>query len=287
MKILITGAFGQLGNALYNTLSHEHNVIRTGRNTNHNIEGLTLDVQNKLLLKDIIHTTEPDLVINLAAMTNVDNCELKPDLAREINIAGLINICENFDGKIIQLSSDYVFDGNNGPYSERDITNPISIYGETKLASERILLGFNSDNLVIRGNVLYDYMPFTNASFVNWVIDSLVDNNKISVVNDQFNNPTWVQSMAEIINLCILNNLNGIVHWGDADFISRYEFALKIAEKFSLKSSLIQPITTQKLNQKAQRPLKSGLKSDKLIKLLNVVPPTINECLEKITRNLK
>ena len=282
MRILITGAFGQLGSAVSRHLSEDFDIIRTGRSIPHGKNGIILDVLNQIYFKEVIQATEPDLVINLAAMTPVDGCELNPNLAKEINIAGVQHLCDSFDGKIIHLSTDYVFDGENGPYSEDDPVCPLSVYGETKLESERILLNHNPNHLVIRGNVIYDDSKTTKASFLNWVVNSLKEKQEIQVVNDQVNNPTWTKSMADIIALCIEKDLSGIVHWGDADHLNRYDFAIKIAEKYVLDSKLIKAITTEELNQAAPRPLKSGLKSDKLVQALNVVPPSIDECLNAI-----
>ena len=282
MRILITGAFGQLGSAFSRHLSEDFDIIRTGRSIPHGKNGIILDVLNQIYFKEVIQATEPDLVINLAAMTQVDGCELNPNLAKEINITGVQHLCDSFDGKIIHLSTDYVFDGENGPYSEDDPVCPLSVYGETKLESERILLNHNPNHLVIRGNVIYDDSETTKASFLNWVVNSLKEKQEIQVVNDQVNNPTWTKSMADIIALCIEKDLSGIVHWGDADHLNRYDFAIKIAEKYVLDSKLIKAITTEELNQAAPRPLKSGLKSDKLVQALNVVPPSIDECLNAI-----
>lgn len=284
MRILITGAFGQLGYALQTTLSKnsDYELICTGRNILEGQEGIPIDIRNQFGLKEVINSTSPDLVVNLAAMTNVDACEKHPKLAGEINVAGLQHICDSFSGKIIQLSTDYVFDGKSGPYNEKDQVCPVSIYGKTKLAAERILLDSNANNLVVRGNVLYDYSSYTKASFLNWVVSSLKQKKEIKVVEDQYNNPTWTQSMADIIYLCISNDLNGLVHWGDADHLSRYDFSKMIAEKFSLDSKLIIPIATEDLKQVAKRPLYSGLIADKLINMLNIIPPSINDCLDEI-----
>ena len=284
MRILITGAFGQLGYALQTTLSKnsDYELICTGRNILEGQEGIPIDIRNQVGLKEVINSTSPDLVVNLAAMTNVDACEKNPKLAGEINVAGLQHICDSFSGKIIQLSTDYVFDGKVGPYKEEDQVCPVSIYGKTKLAAEHILLDSNLNNLVVRGNVLYDYSSHTNASFLNWVVLSLKEGKEIKVVEDQYNNPTWTQSMADIIYLCISNDINGIIHWGDADHLSRYDFSKIIAEKFSLDSSLITPILTEELDQIATRPLQSGLIADKLINMLEVIPPSINDCLDEI-----
>lgn len=282
MKILITGAFGQLGRAISTKLKENNTLFQTGRSLPDGQHGIYLDIQNKLLVKEVIDLTNPDLIINAAAMTNVDGCENNPDLAKEINIAGVQHLCESFDGKIIHLSTDYVFDGTSGPYSETDNVNPISIYGETKLASERIILSQNKKHLVIRGNVIYDDSNYTNASFLNWVVNSLKENQSINVVNDQFNNPTWTESLADVIAMCCSNEISGLWHWGDGDLLSRFDFALKIANAYELDSSLIQPISTKELNQKAPRPLKSGLKPDNLAHALNIIPPKIDDCLNAI-----
>ena len=289
MRILITGAFGQLGHSLQSVLSKKSNyeLVCTGRKIKKSQEGIPLDIRNQVALKEIINSTAPDILINLAAMTNVDDCELNPKLAGEINVAGLEHICDSFKGKIIHLSTDYVFDGASGPYKEDDPLNPISIYGKTKLASEYILLEKDIKNLVIRGNVLYDYSPHTSASFLNWVVSSLKGNQEIKVVEDQFNNPTWTRSMSEIIELSIENDLEGIIHWGDSEHISRFEFAKLIAKKFSLNESLIKPVLTSELNQPARRPLQSGLSTKKLVKMLNIIPPSIDDCLDEIIKTIQ
>ena len=286
MRILITGAFGQLGHALQSVLSKNSNyeLICTGRKVKKGQEGIPLDIRNQVALKELINTTAPDLLINLAAMTNVDSCELNPKLAGEINVAGMEHICDSFKGKIIHLSTDYVFDGTSGPYKENDPLNPISIYGKTKLASEQILLEKDIKNLVIRGNVLYDFSPYTSASFLNWVVSSLKGNQEIKVVEDQFNNPTWTRSMSDIIELSIENDLEGIIHWGDSVHISRFEFAKLIAKKFSLNESLIKPVLTSELNQPARRPLQSGLSTEKLVNMLDIIPPSIDDCLDEIIK---
>ena len=289
MRILITGAFGQLGHALQSVLSKKSNyeLICTGKKVKKGQEGIPLDIRNQVALKELINTTAPDILINLAAMTNVDACELNPKLAGEINVAGLEHICDSFKGKIIHLSTDYVFDGTSGPYKEDDPLNPISIYGKTKLASEHILLEKDIKNLVIRGNVLYDYSPHTSASFLNWVVSSLKGNQEIKVVKDQFNNPTWTRSMSDIIELSIENDLQGIIHWGDSVHISRFEFAKLIAKKFSLNESLIKPVLTSELNQPARRPLQSGLSTEKLVNMLDIIPPSIDDCLDEIIKTIQ
>ena len=131
-----------------------------------NENGFYLDICDRINLKDLISLHNPDILINLAALTNVDFCEKNSDLAKEINTNGVRNICDTFKGKIVQLSTDYVFDGKNGPYVEEDEVFPLSVYGKTKLEAENIVLSHNSDNLIIRGNVLYDNCLSTGLVFL-------------------------------------------------------------------------------------------------------------------------
>ena len=280
--ILITGASGQLGMSLKRIFNSKYEIISTTGNNNPTGSSMHLDVTNPMLFKEVMETTNPDLVINLAALTNVDLCEKNPELAYSINIGGMDNLVNAFKGPIIHVSTDYVFDGEDGPYKEEDTTNPLNVYGLSKLESEKLLLDHSENSLVIRSNVLYDYSSKSEASFLNWVVGSLTQEKEINVVEDQWNNPTWTGSLAVVIDRAIDTQLTGLVHWGDGDLVSRFDFANKIADVFNLKKSLIKPILTSELNQTAKRPLKSGLKSDYAQNILNLEPPTIKECLETI-----
>ena len=285
-KILITGASGQLGKTLKTLFSFKYDIIPTSKNYYTYQKNYFLDITNPILIRDIVSATSPDIIINLAALTNVDLCEKKPDLAFSVNFTGLQNIVEIFNGPIIQLSTDYVFDGKTGQYSENSSVNPINVYGRTKLEAENFLKENSKDSLIIRTNVLYDYMSESPASFLNWVVKSLQDDKKINVVDDQWNNPTWTNSIAVAIDKAIEFELNGLIHWGDNDYISRFDFAIKIAETFQLKKNLINPIKTAELNQIAARPLKGGLNVDRAKSILNLEPSNISDCLKYIWENI-
>ena len=286
-KILITGSTGQLGNSLGKVFKSRYDLVSTSRTKPNKNTNYFLDITNSLLVKDMVSAISPDIIINLAALTNVDLCESNPDLAHAINFQGVKNLVNVFKGPIIHLSTDYVFDGKLGQYKENDITNPINVYGFTKLKGEKILLEKSKDSLVIRTNVLYDYQSKAKSSFLNWVVDSLKRGEKIKVVDDQFNNPTWTDSISVVIDRAIKADLNGLIHWGDFDWISRYDFANKIADKFNLQSNLIEPIKTEELNQVAPRPLNGGLDTTLAQDLLRLEPPQIDDCLNQIIENLK
>ena len=280
--ILITGGLGQLGISLKKIFNSKYEIISSTRSKNLRAADIYLDVTNPILFKDVLKITSPDLVINLAALTDVDLCERNPELAYSINVGGIDNLVNTFNGPIIHISTDYVFDGESGPNKEKDPTNPLNVYGSSKLASENMLLEQSEDSLVIRANVLYDYASRSNASFLNWVIRSLEEGKEINVVEDQWNNPTWTSSLAVVIDRSIDSGINGLLHWGDDDWINRYEFANKIADVFNLKKSLIKPIKTSELDQTAIRPLKGGLDSEFAQAALNLEPPSVEECLQTI-----
>ncbi len=286
-KILITGSSGQLGNSLGKVFKSKYDLVFTSRTKPYKNTNYFLDITNSLLVKDMVSAISPDIIINLAALTNVDLCESNPHLADAINFQGVKNLVNVFNGPIIHLSSDYVFDGKLGQYKENDITNPINVYGVTKYKAEKILLEKSKESLVIRTSVLYDYQRKAKSSFLNWVVNSLKKGEKIKVVDDQFNNPTWTNSISVVIDRAIKADLNGLIHWGDFDWISRYDFANKIADKFSLKSNLIEPIKTEELNQVAPRPLNGGLDTTIAQDLLGLEPPQIDDCLNHIIANLK
>ena len=284
---MITGSTGQLGNSLGKVFKSRYDLVSTSRTKPNKNTNYFLDITNSLLVKDMVSAISPDIIINLAALTNVDLCESNPDLAYAINFQSVKNLVNVFQGPIIHLSTDYVFDGKLGQYKENDITNPINVYGVTKYKAEKILLEKSKVSLVIRTNVLYDYQSKAKSSFLNWVVDSLKRGEKIKVVDDQFNNPTWTDSISVVIDRAIKADLNGLIHWGDFDWISRYDFANKISDKFNLQSNLIEPIKTEELNQVAPRPLNGGLDTTLAQDLLRLEPPQIDDCLNQIIENLK
>jgi len=288
INILLTGAFGQLGTALRRVFSKnsDFNIILTSLKIPNSESGISLDVRNKVSINEIFKSFDIDIIIHLAALTDVDECEKNPIKAKEININGTKNFCENFDGYFVYISSDYVFDGKNGPYSENNPVRPINIYGATKLEAEKVVLSKSGDNLIIRSNVIYDYNLNSKASFLNWIIESLKNNKKIKVVNDQYNNPTSADSLAIAIYKSIKNKLNGVAHWADKEIVNRYEFSIKIAKVFDLDAGLISPISSDELNQLARRPLNSGLSSGFLSKKINMKPSSLDDSLSIIKKRI-
>ena len=282
-KVLITGAGGQLGSSME---LEDFIMITTSRFHNDAVESPTidadLDITNEYQVKTIIAENDPDIIVHLAAMTNVDGCELNPDQAYEVNVRGTVNLLNHFNGKFVLLSTDYVFDGNEGPYSENDTVNPKNVYGKTKLEAERKVREFSADWLILRTNVVWNIGGKYKASFVDWLVEELDEGNQVRIVTDQWNNPTHTEDLDCVINELLKHDASGLYHYGSAEVLNRYDFARLIANIYNLDENLIKPIMTQELNQLAKRPLKSGLKTNKIERDFAIIPAVLREDIEKI-----
>lgn len=249
-----------------------------------------LDIAKRNETKRIVLDFFPDIVINAAAYTNVDGCEDNKELAWNINVNGvkyLVEGCRVVDAKLIQLSTDFIFDGVNGPYSEIDKPNPISYYGRTKLGSENEIKIGGIPFTIIRTNVIYGTQKGIKKDFVQWVVENLKNEKQINVVTDQMNNPAFVNDLADGIILTIDKKKTGIYNLGGIELISRCDFAAKIAEVFDLDKNLINPILTSQLKQKAKRPLNGGLIILKAQTELNYQPHSLIDNLKHIKRELR
>ena len=274
-----------LGKSLQKYLSKYYSVFPASKLDNDSIiPNLKLDITNSEEVDNILQTISPDYIVNCAAYTNVDNSERDKKLSYDVNVSGLRNLISHssLNTKIIQISTDYVFDGSKELYSEQDIPNPISYYGKVKLEAENVLRSARRDSIVLRTSVIYDESP---NSFFSWVKTSLANNNTIKVVTDQKSNPTWTWSLSEAIYKLILNNLNGLYHFGGDDILSRYDFALKIALIYEYDVKKITPILTEDLNQLANRPSWSTLCNDKIKNCIDIEHPSMDTVINRIKDN--
>ncbi|MCK9474634.1 MAG: SDR family oxidoreductase [Candidatus Muirbacterium halophilum] len=254
MNIIITGCKGLLGSELSHLFCDNHNVF--------GIDLPEFDISDKKSIESFIINKKADIVINCAAMTNVDLCESKKNDAFKANSLGvnvLANLCEKYNVKLVHYSTDYIFDGNKGLYYINDIPNPINYYGASKLYGEfEIIKRKNLEWLIIRTNVLYGSMG--EANFINWLNNSLVNNKKVNIIDDQFNNPCFIDDLVDFTEFVIDKNLwNNIFHAGSKDYMNRFDFALKFAQIMNYDKKLISSVKTKDFNQKATRPLKGGL----------------------------
>ncbi len=248
-----------------------------------------LDITDEQSVLTLFRRLKPDWIINTAAYTNVDGCEDEPELCRRVNVEGASNLAKaarEIGGNLLHISSDYVFDGKAGPYRETDKPNPLGAYGRTKYDSEKVIEGSGCHYLIIRTNVLYGVAPKTRPNFVHWVLDKLREGNPFSVVTDQIGNPTLADDLAHALWQLVERNASGLYHLGGADFLSRYAFAHEIATVFGFDPEIIQETTTDRIRQRAPRPLRSGLLWDKCREEHGVQMRGVREGLQEFKRQL-
>lgn len=293
-RILIVGANGTLGQRLFEFYSALNDVELLPASIEEEFvfdsqSYIQLDISNRNEVKKIIYDFCPDFIINAAAFTNVDKCESERETAWKINVKGVEYLSEAarvLDSHLIHISSDYIFDGKNGPYSENDIPNPLGYYARTKLASENVLKISGTKNTIIRTNVLYGTAKYSRPDFVKWVVDSVRSGKEIKIVDDQFNNPTFIDDLVQAINKIIELRKEGLYNIGGSEVLSRFDFTMIIADFFNLDKSLIKRIQTEDLRQPARRPLKSGLITIKAQSELGYKPHSIIQSLELMKKEL-
>ncbi len=267
-RILITGSNGLLGQKLAVLLSrgsdyelflsskHESSVFEEGE-----ITYRQLDITNRNDVRRVVDELQPQFVINTAAITNVDQCETERELAWNVNVAGVENLAiasKLVGAKIIQFSTDYVFDGKAGPYDEDARPNPLSYYGRTKLASENVLRTSGNPFTIVRTMVLYGVALRTRVNFVLWLIHELEHGKTVRVVDDQYGNPTLADDLAYAVLKIIAFDREGVYHIAGSELLSRYEFAVKLARHFGFDKKLVTAAKSVALKQPAPRPLRSG-----------------------------
>jgi dTDP-4-dehydrorhamnose reductase len=297
IKVLITGSNGLLGQKLVNIfVANNFEVIATSKGKNRNplidnYEYFNANITNFDKIYKFIKKIKPDFIINTAAMTNVDSCELRKRECKEINakvIKKLAKTCEEFNIHLIQISTDFVFKGKKGYYTENDKPNPVNYYGETKLKSEKCLKKYDIDYTILRTIILYGLIENSSKNnFVLWVKNSLEQDKSINIVTDQYRMPTYVNDLAFACLQSVKKKAKGIYHISSNKLLSIYEMALEIANTFDLNKELIKPILTEKLNQKAIRPTKTGFIIDKAVTELGLKSMSFKEQLSIFKNELE
>lgn len=264
MKVLVIGASGQVGGAIMRLAPKDWEV--TGTYSGKQKPGLIhLNVSNREEVFEVFEKVRPDVAILTAAFTNVDLCETDKERADAVNVSGPLNVCDasvKYGSKMVYMSTDYVFDGENGPYREDDAPNPLGYYAWTKLEGERIT-AFTPDHLIIRTTGVYSADP-DSLNFAMQVIKRLSAGESMKVPSDQYGTPTLADNLADGILTLLTLGKTGIYNVAGSDFMDRYSFSLLIADIFGLDKTLIAPIDTPSLGQKARRPLRAGLVVEKI-----------------------
>lgn len=280
MKALIIGAAGFLGKHLARDFSKDYEVFHADKYEKQ--EGLYyLDLVKKPLVREIFSRIKPQIVLLPASITGVDFCEQNQDLAWEVNTEGAKEtaVCAKRQGAfLVFYSSDYVFDGSAGPYSEDDRPNPINFYGKTKLEAEKIIQKELKKFLIIRTCSLYGYEE-DGLNFAMQVIGALKSKKAVKAVRDQFGTPTYAEDMSAVTLKLVMGGKGGVFNVAGPDYVNRVQFAKEIADVFGLDKGLIREVGTEELKQAAERPKKGGLKTDKLNLEAGIKTMTLREGL--------
>ncbi len=287
-KILVTGASGLLGSKIIDKAEEKYFVFPTHVRSQLFPRSLKMNITDKSEVERIFSKVKPDIVVHTAAETNVDKCENQKEHALRVNVEGtkvLAEACKQVDARIVYVSTDYVFDGKKGSYSEEDRPNPINYYGLTKLMGEKCVKEFCEDFLILRTSVLYGVHP-EKPNFAMWVLRTLSEQKKLSVVEDHYNSPTLADNLAEVILEVVNKKLEGLYHTAGSERVSRYRFALQIAEIFDFDANLIKPIKMSELKSwTAKRPKDSSLCIDKVKKQIDTKLLGITQGLKEMNRS--
>jgi dTDP-4-dehydrorhamnose reductase len=278
MSLLITGSNGMLGKALVERLSKKYSIKAITRED--------ADITDLDEIAKVIKKTKPDIVIHAAAYTKVDDCESNSIHANKINAIGTRNVavaCQKIDASMVYISTDYVFDGaKESPYTEFDITNPISVYGKSKLAGEKFVRQMLNRFYIVRTSWLYGE---GGVNFIDTIINKAKTEKVLKVVDDQFGSPTYTKDLADKIGEIISRERYGIYHVTNSGSCSWFEFAKKIVEYSNIKGIDVIPIKSNALNRPAKRPANSVLQNFMLeleaIPLLRSWDEAVGEYVEK------
>jgi len=295
---LVTGSNGLLGQKIIYALRKRSDVkcISTSKDSNRMSakDGYIfepLDITDAKHVREIIEQYKPDAIINTAAMTNVDACETKKDECIALNVEAvnnLISCCEKNNVHLIHLSTDFVFDGEHGPYVEEDIPNPLSFYAQSKYDAELLLQKSKISWTIIRTIIIYGVVDDNSRSnVVLWTKNSLEKKQTINAINDQYRSPTLAEDLAAACISAAMKKATGIYHVSGRETMCILDMVKIVADYFKLDASLINPISSADLKQPAKRPPVTGFIISKAIRDLDYHPHSFMEGLSIVKQQLE
>jgi dTDP-4-dehydrorhamnose reductase len=291
--VMVTGSNGLLGGFLIPVLrSKGYRILATGKGPcrlpeswfDEQVIYMPLDITDGMSVMTFMNEHKPRRIIHAAAMTQADDCERDPVGCWNVNVTAtrfLIDAAKTTGASMLYVSTDFVFDGDGGPYKETDQPAPVNFYGSSKLAAERAVMASGLDWSIVRTVLVYGRSDHqARSNIMTWVRDKLTTRTPINVVDDQLRTPTWAGDLALGISLVAEHNAGGIWHISGADLLTPYEMAVKTANYLNLDISLMTRVTAESFSQPARRPLKTGFMIDKAQRELGYTPVSFEKGLE-------
>lgn len=300
MRLLVTGAAGQVGRALVSAATTQGHEVFGGYVSR--APDLTAARVVRVDKRDpesgdaAIEGIRPEVVIDTGALHHVDYCEAHPEEAALVNRDGtarLAKVAHKNGSRFVFVSTDYVFDGRTDrPYHEEDPPRPLGVYGRTKWEGEQAVRRTDGSSLIVRPSVIYSWVPPSQrrfsvsqkgVNFGTWAIDELIAGRPIRIVTDQIASPTLAATLAEsILKLLDLPNSSGVYHAAGATAIDRFRFTVRLAERLGLPRELVQPVRTAELGQAALRPANSSLDPGRWEAETGARMPSLDESLDRL-----
>jgi dTDP-4-dehydrorhamnose reductase len=288
MRVAVTGANGLLGAEAVAQLDGRHEVLATDLAARRIPPGrfawVSADLGDGQSVEEALCAFRPEAVLHAGALTDVDGCERDPSAAWRVNVGGtelVARACRVVGARLVAVSTDYVFDGEAGPYGEDDLPNPRSAYARTKRCGEEAALLLAPDCAVARLAVVYSGRPGAKATFATQVVEKLSRGEPVKAFSDQLTTTTLASAgAARCLELLLETTYRGVLHASDATVMTRVEFAGRVAARFGLSGDIV-PVKTADVKLPAPRPLRGGLKVDRAAALLRNRPLPIEDALER------
>ena len=297
-KILVTGSNGLLGQKLIHLIKEKYPqyellACSRGENRVNKTEGFTfrnIDITNNIEVKKLFSEFKPNIIVNTAAMTNVDQCEVEQEACWNVNVKAVENLIqesEKYNSHLIHLSTDFIFDGEKGMYKETDESHPLSFYGKSKETAEEIIKKSNISWAIARTIIVYGVAEaMSRSNIVLWAREALQKGDKLNIVNDQYRSPTLAEDLAEGCMLIAEKKATGVFHLSGKDYMSISQLVRRMAAFYKLDDSIIEEVSSKALNQKAKRPPKTGFDLTKAINILGYNPHSFEEGLAILEKQL-
>ncbi|MCU0441195.1 MAG: NAD(P)-dependent oxidoreductase [Bacteroidia bacterium] len=298
MKILLTGSNGLLGQKLtdYYKTQPQIQLIATARGADRYAEKSgyvyeSLDITQSSEVNNVLTKHKPDVVINTAAMTNVDACESDHAGCDALNVNAvkyLVTECNNIGAHFVHVSTDFIFDGTHGPITEEEIPNPLSYYGRSKYLAEQIVQAECKSWSILRTVLVYGVVSdMSRSNIVLWAKNNLEQGKTLNVVGDQFRTPTLAEDLAQGCALAAAQKAQGIFNISGRDFMSVFDLVYRVAHFWKLDKALLNLSTSEGIKQPAKRPPITGFIIDKAMNQLGYKPHSFEEGLAILDKQLK